>query len=379
MTELAPTTLREAVFDDGVEVYGLLKRLGLGVPSDPVEVHRTWARFWRDNPALSADRPAPPIGWVLESERRVVGFFGSIPLRYQIGDRPLIVGCASQWGVEKPFRKSTDQLATAYFAQPNVDLLMVTTAIRATGRIFERHGATLMPQRDYDRVLYWVLGARGFLAAALRKKEVRPELAAVGGLALSPLLAGVVALQRRHPGRASVGIEPDTVSLSGVGDEFDELWQTKLAERPRLLAARSASDLRWHFAPAEEKGKLILVRCRRGGRLAGYLALQREEIPSLGLVRAKIADLLVAGDDPVIIDALLHAAVEISRERGCHVLELIGMTRAIRAQAERYRPFSRAFPCSPFHYKATSPELGGQLAREDDWYPSLYDGDNCIG
>ena len=68
MTEAAPPTLREAVLEDGVEVYGLLRRLGLGVPPEPAAVRRTWARFWRDNPALAGDRPKPPLGWVLEAQ-----------------------------------------------------------------------------------------------------------------------------------------------------------------------------------------------------------------------------------------------------------------------------------------------------------------------
>ncbi len=379
MAEPGTSTLREATFDDCEGASSLLRKLGLSVPADPAAARRGWDRFWRDNPAQKLDRPHPPLGWVLEDGGAIVGFFGSIPLRYSLGDRTLLVADASQWGVEKPYRGRTGDLATAYFAQREVDLFLVTTGIRSTGRIFDRFSASPMPVRAYDRVLFWVLDAARFLHAALRKKAVRPVLARAGSLALAPLLAAVNAVPGRRLGRRRAGLEPEVIPLSAVGDAFDDLWRRKIAEgRRRLLAYRMAEDLRWHFGPGDALGTVDVVQCRRGGRLDGYLILQHEAPPSLGMARARIVDMLVAGDDEAVIDALVAAADGLARDRGAHVLELVGFPAAIRARAERSRPFGRMFPTSPFHYKPASPGLAADLREASAWYPTLYDGDSSL-
>lgn len=130
--------------------------------------------------------------------------------------------------------------------------------------------------------------------------------------------------------------------------------------------------------PRAAAGTLTLLRCRRGGRLDGYLVLIREEVPSLRLVRSKVADMLVAGDDPAVVDALLAAAGDVARQQGSHVLELIGFPRSVRSRAERGRPWSRLFPGTSFYYKAASPELAAELRPESAWYPTLLDGDSTV-
>lgn len=377
MADPAEATVRNAEFSDCEPVESLLSAFGLGMARKPEDVRRWWDWIWRRNPALALDRPHPPIGWLLEAGGQVVGFFGNIPARYRFGDETLMVAVASHWAVQKPFRSRTQDLSSAYFGQREADLLMVTTGIAATGRIFDRFGASVMPLRDYRRVLYWVLEPSGFAVAALRKRNVPPALARIAGLAASPGLAAANALRKRGPRRLPIGLDPEAIPLEAVGDEFDELWQRKLAEGRRLYAYRTAADLRWHFELART-GAVSVLRCRRGGRLEGYAVLLREEVPAIALQRLKIVDLFVASNDADTIDALLAAAYERGREAGCHVLEVVGFPAEIRARVERFRPFSRLAPAHPFYYKARSEALDRALEAPAAWYPCLYDGDGSI-
>lgn len=372
------TTLREATLDDCVPASALLKRLGLGAPLNPAVARRAWEHLWKDNPSMQPGRPRQAMGFVLEAQGEIVGFFGSIPRRYQLGDRALSVAVGSQWGVEKAHRMRTKDISTAYFTQPGVDLFLATTCNKGSGRIYERFGATPMPIREFDRVLFWVLDAARFVGSVLRKREVSPLLATAGALALGPLLAVVDALPGRRPGRHARGLEPEVIPLSTVGDEFDDLWARAIAGPPRLFANRTAEELRWHYGPKAAAGTVTLLRCRRGGRLAGYLVLLREEVPALRLVRSKIVDMLVAGDDAIVVDALLAAAYDAARGQGAHVLELVGFPRGVRARGERAHPFRRMFPGTAFYYKPASPELAAALGPERAWYPTFYDGDSTV-
>jgi hypothetical protein len=79
-----------------------------------------------------------------------------------------------------------------------------------------------------------------------------------------------------------------------------------------------------------------------------------------------------------VIEALLAAAADRARERGAHVLELVGFPDAIRAIAQRSRPFARSFPVWPYNYKTATRELGAELLPGRAWYPTLYDGDASL-
>jgi hypothetical protein len=376
ITSRFSVVLRSADLQDCERTVTLLARNGLVVPTEPDAARRSWEWLWGRNPAATAGRDVP-LGWVLEADDEIVGFFGNIPRRYHHDGRDLLVCVGTSWAVDPPFRTRARDLCAAYFAQTEPDLLLATTANRSVGRIFMKFSAEPMPQASYQQVLYWILDGNGFLRSALRKKEVRAPLRKAAGLAVSPILAVGLALRGR-PGRLRAGLEAEVIPLSDVDEEFDELWRRKLGERPRLYASRTADDLRWHFEPGADAGTVGVLRCRRHGRLDGYVVLLRTEAPDIGLVRARVADLLVADDDARVVDALLAGAYEWGRHNGCHVLELMGLPPSIRSVAERSRPFSRALPTHPFLYKALTPELGAALAEEDAWYPSVYDGDTCL-
>ncbi len=374
-------TLREAEPGDCQEATELLRRLGLVMPQgrDPIEAH--WKRFWVDNPAFIEDRAKPANGWLLEEAGRMVGFFGNIPLLYYYGDRPVIVADASQWGVEKSHRPETGRLADAYFGQSNADMLLVTTGIKPTGRLFERYGAARIPQPDYDRVLYWVVDVGGFIASASRKKGLSAPLASLACTLGGPLAGAAMALAGRRPKPATGSV--DLIGIDDLGDDFDDLWRRKRDEAPRLLACRTADCLRWHFGPPQLAARTRFLVNRQGrsgrpGRLDGYATVMREDAPDLGLRRLKIVDMFMENDAPDIFDRLLFAAHEYARAERCHVLELVGLPENLRAAAMRHRPLVRAMPTWPLYYKAIADTLVDPLSNPQAWYVTPYDGDTAL-
>ena len=370
--------VRKAALADRAQIEVLLDGFQLRSATTCTWGPQWWEWLCERNPALGPDRADFPWGWVLEANGEIVGFFGNIPMLYRFGQQTLLASIASHWAVIRPFRAQTDELATAYFGQPVVDLLMVTSGIQATGRIFERHGALPMPLSDYQRVLYWVIDPEGFVAAALLKKNIQPALSRFCGLALAPLLKNAARLTAHRPGPVPSGVHLETTGPNAVTEEFDELWERKSAERPRLYAYRRTKDLRWHFECASRQNDVKVICCRRAGRLEGFAVLSCEETVKIGLVRAKLVDLFVASDSLDLVSALLSGAYEQAKARGCHLLELVGFPAEFRALAQRFRPLSRLYPSFPFYYKTTSTELHVALGVQEAWHPTLYDGDSSL-
>ena len=373
MTKPSKYLLREARIGDFETVTALVGRLGLKVPQGSENIRALYRRLWEDNPAVTSGSKGP-TGWVLEDGGKIVGFFGNIPRLYSFGETPVNVAVASLWGLEKPYRAQILRLADAYFKQPDIDLLMATTANREAGRIFERYLSPRLPQPEYENVLYWVTGPRDFLVSALGKKGVPSPLAGIAGLIGSFVLAaGTVARRpRKRPFAVSI------IAPGAIGEDFDDLWALKLKEPPRLMACRDARSLRWHFAPGPGRPEAVVLTCHREGRLKGYAVLVRDDVSEHGLVRLKIADLLIADDDGDVLDSLLAAAFEHARENGCHILELTGLPKCLRQRALVSRPFVRKMPTWPFYYKTDDEKLLHALTDGDAWYTSAFDGDTSL-
>jgi len=370
------TELREVAYEDCETATELLRDLGLIMPEGRDAVLHHWGRFWIDNPAFDLDRPNPARGWLLEDEGRMVGFFGNIPLLYYYGDRPVIVANASQWGVEKDYRAETHRLSESYFNQKHVDLLLVTTGIKPTGRIFERYRGVPVPQADYDRVLYWVMNGADFLKAALKKKNITLGISDFAAGVCGTLLDFATSLGGLKQGFT---IHVDVINTDEINDSFDGLWLRKRGEAERLLACRSAECLRWHFGSEALASRTRILTSRDGSGLNGYAIIMREDSDKIGLKRLKIVDLFVVKDDPNIIDSLLRVAADTAQEEGCHVLEIIGLPAHLRQQIlDRHHPFARRLPVWPLFYKCIDEVLQVPLSYEQAWYVTAFDGDTSI-
>lgn len=371
------TTLRRAGLADAPAVTDFLEDLGLAMPQGEAAVRRHWQMLWRDNPALPAHARDVALGWVLESDGRIVGFFGNIPqVSYFAGER-VRVSSARAWGVDKAFRAETPTLCRAFFGQKDVDLLLISSASAPAGQRCLEFGASKLPQPDYDRILYWVLDGGGFVRAGMRKKGAGAAaawlLGSLGGMALNAR----VRLAGRRPFAA---LDDVTIArVDDIDDAFDALWRAKLNEYPsRLLACRDAETLRWYFGLRQSAAETRFACVRRSGRLLGYAALVREDSTVIGLRRLKIADMLVLGDDEATATALLTAAYEYGIAKRCHVVELIGLPESLRAHAAAAKPMTRPMATFPFFYKALRPDLIAPLGGGAGWYVTAYDGDTAL-
>lgn len=369
------STLRDAQPDDGLIATQFLRDLGLTMPDSRDAIDAHWKRLWVDNPAMHKTEKKPSLGWVLENNDQMVGFFCNLPLLYYYGDRPVIVAAASQWGLDKRHRQKIHRLAGAYFNQTNADVLMATTANRSAGRIFLRYGANNIPQPDYDQTLYWIIDGGGFAAAAMKRKNIDPTMSSILSKTVGPFAGLVLSLGRRRPeGNA---LEIDVIGIEDVDDAFDDLWKRKQSEAERFLACRTSACLRWHFTDLHgERETRFLIH--RQGNLRGYAIIMREDVAEIGLKRLRIADVFVEKNDESVVKGLLSAAYEYGREHGCHILEWVGMPVELRHIALGQRPFFRSLPTWPLYYKAINAEFESPLSNQSAWHVTPYDGDTTL-
>ena len=373
MTELRDgARLREARLEDFGAVAALKERIGWGRDSAA-----TWSWLWARNPALARDVRRPPIGWIVERDGVVLGYFGNIPQTYRLGGRDLLVGAAVGLCVDPACRGGGYGMALvrAWCLQDAVDMAISTTTSPQVRAMMLAAGALDLPQPDYTRALHWILDRRAFAAAALRKVGTAPAVAAFA----APLAAAALVLNRSAravapppAGRVTVEREPR------FGDEHDAFWERIAGSSSRLLAVRSAEALQWHYAGPTLAGKVRVLSYRRDGLLTGYAVTMRMDAPEVGLHRWRVVDLLAERDDPEVVRALVGAACETARGDGACVLETLGFPAAVRATLDATRPGSRLLGENPFLWSPRSPGVAEALASPSAWYAGPYDGDSAL-
>jgi hypothetical protein len=369
---VGPAKLREAMFSDFEAVHALKQRWGL-IPDS----WGNWTRLWRDNPALKHGPEALPIGWVLEADGRVVGYLGNIASVYHFGGRKLLAVTGHGLVVEPAHRMLSFTLNAAFYRQPYVDLYLTTTAIEAVGKIAKAFRSSPLPQPDYE-VLFWVLRSRPFAHEVIAKLQLGPGVSRLAGALVTLAVGTDKALRRRWPRRRESSLAVRQIAVADIGDDFQTLWESKLREASRLLADRSPGTLRWHCQTPDDKGSTAVFCCYCGEELLGYIVVRSDPVPTVGIRRSMVADLIAKNDDPATLNALCAAAYQHGKHMGSHVLEILGFPPGIRAVCSRSNPYLRKYPSCPFYYKTADPSLHKALAEPSLWYASPFDGDTTL-
>ena len=368
----APAKIREALFSDFEAVWSLKRRWGL-IPDS----FKNWERLWRDNPALQHCPRRLPIGWVLESDGRVVGYLGNIASLYRFGGKKLVAVTGHGLVVEPAHRMISFTLNAAFYRQPFVDLYLSTTAIEIVGKIAKAFKAIPLPQRDYE-VLFWVLRSQPFARGVVDKLQLRPGISRLAGGVASLVMGTDKLFRRRWPRRHESSLSVTQIGVEEISDDFQTLWEAKLHEAPRLLADRSPATLRWHFQTPDDEGSTGVFCCYSGKQLLGYVVVRSDPAATPGLRRSFVADMVAKNDDPVTLNALCVAAYQHAKQVGSHILEVLGFPPSIRAVCSQSNPYVRKYPSCPFYYKAADQSLHQTLTEPSLWYASPFDGDTTL-
>jgi hypothetical protein len=365
---------REVQFSDFEAVAKLKERCGWGKDSP-----ENWDRLWRSsNPAIAIAKTPLSMGWVLEAGGTIVGYGGSVPLLYHYGDQVLIAAAGTGLVVDPAYRFRSIGLLASFFRQDNVDLFLITSAIESVGTMSRALKAKALPQPDYDTTLFWVLNARHFAKAVIKKFGLTGSLGSLAALMSSFAVRTEITFRSRGPRRIASNLRITEIQTHEIGDDFEALWKRKLQGKPCLLADRSRASLRWHLTIPGSPAQTVVLCCHRDGLLAGYAVIQNLTDKNANLSHCNLIDLLVDGDDANVMESLLAAAYAKARSSGSHVFEVLGFPRQVREILLRWKPYSRQYPACPFLFKAKEPTLNAILEQGDAWYACPFDGDTTL-
>jgi hypothetical protein len=365
--------LRQAEMNDFAAVAKLASRLGQGSDSEA-----NWRRLWLDNPTVKSGLAPARIGWVLEAGSEVVGFLGNIPLLCELEGKTLVAAATCRFAVAPEFRALSHLLVASFLRQKDVDLFLNTTATPAAAKIMVASKASVVPQPDYGKVLFWILNRRRFVETVLRRVGFNSRLLAPVSAAGGVSLAVEMAMRRKSP---AAGISNLTIQEHGIDNlpaDIDQFFQDAVAGKSVLFSQRNSETLRWHFTPPESRRVSRAFVCRDGETIKGYTVVRQEREKDTGLVRSLLADLIADNHNPLVIQQLFTAAYNYSKASSSDVLEVVGFPSAVRKVLNRWKPYTREYPACPYYFKARDKDLHQQLQSPSVWYACPYDGDATL-
>jgi hypothetical protein len=357
--------LRRGRFEDYPAIVQLATRYGM-----PTESLKQWAGFWLGNPAYT---PGMPIGWVLESAAELVGWFGNVPLYYELNGDLVRTVTPRSWVVDERFRGFALLLAEAFLHQQNVDLFVSTTGNKDGSAGLAALGAKPIPQEIKPEAAFWVTGYRGFATCYLQLKGISEGR---GALAQAAAM-GVWLTDAFRPSLPQSRMVRRAIEF---GADFDDFWRELRRIRGHtLLGRRDRAALDWHFGTLLRDGRAWLFTCQEKARMNSYAVFLRSDHTIVGLRRMILADFQELEGDERALGAMLKGAADESRRQGIHCIQILSSRLEASAVVQELSPHKRATSpgTMPYLYLASS-ALEPQLRHSDHWDITLFDGDSSL-
>ncbi len=284
-------------FDRGQldEVVDLYRRVFSSAAADQFRSRWEWSQEHNG-------MPDETLQWCLLSGARVVGFLGTVPQRFLIGDRPVLVHYPCDYMVHPDHRFHGIALMREYFRE--CESCVSLDDMPATIAVLKMMKARPVLESVRFRC---VLDARAV-------PDRFPRLQALPGIVWSPVNA---ALSTFDALRAWAG--PRVTELPDFDDRFDRFLEKTLAIAPVSLV-RDRAYLSWRYgASSPHPGRRIGAVLGEGQELQGYVV---GGVSSTG--RKDVGHVLelhvLPGGSPGAFGALLAFAGRRLREDGVRLL-----------------------------------------------------------
>jgi hypothetical protein len=370
MIELKDIVIREANDTDAFEVTDLLTELGLQMPEKEI-IPEYWKRLWAHNPYYKIF-PQNISGWLMEYKAETVGFFGLIPRVCYLNNEAVPVAIASQWGVKKEFRQFTYLLCEKFFHENPISLKVVTTAIKPTGKIFEKYGGKRVPSPRLTDVYMVPFNLHKLVSYKLKTSATKKKFAvAAKFLKVVPWKLQYLLYQK--------DVQLLKVDIKNVPEGYVSFWEKyKKNNNDRLLSSRDPDHIQWFYSGKTRNWHkhVFVYRCKQTNDIIGYAAVMEEPTVKGSFTRYKIIDLLAENTEVKrkIIKALIHFAFK----QKADVLEVHLPGMMSKSDIPAFS-LTRVVEHWPVYYHCSDERLMERLKNAENWHISAFDGDTALG
>jgi hypothetical protein len=258
--------------------------------------------------------------------------------------------------------------------------LIFSSANSEAGKVYELMHAKKIPQKEYEKDLFWIISPFNFLVSFFLKREISAVYSYVLSLVFAPFLSLISIYKRSLIVLKIKKQKIDNLLVDDIPDEFDIFWnKLRDSNSDKFLAMRSAADIQWQFSKSisvEKKPRIFIVWEDR--EIKGYAIVTRQDSKKFKLERLMINDLMVINDRPDLIHSLINKILFYAKSEKVSVVQIVGLPSFIRDKINSLKPYAHSVPYHRFWYYPKNKKLSHDLQLEESWYASTYDGDSSL-
>ena len=359
--------IRGAKYSDYNEIQSLIKRNGLKQRSE-----NDWKNLWFKNPSFNMNEST--MGWVAEDKDKIIGYFGTFPMKYYINKKSYIAASSHNLVVDEGYRGISIQLIRNYFDQKNIDLHLMTTVSHPTvNKLFKIFNAKELPFKNYNGSLFIILNLESFIEFISRRIHFYGKTKIVK--ILSRIGCCILFFHLNFWKKKKFS---NVTMVKSFDNRFDILWKRYLENQSGIFSFdRSCKSLTWHYSHLIiDKGWVFVYE--QDGSITGYIICIEEKNYN-NLKKVVVVDLISVTVNPgKVYKTLIWNSIQEAKTRGYDILEFVGFNDAKRAHFLYFKPFKRNFSITPYLYKTENADLGKILLNNSSWCPSMIDGDASI-
>jgi hypothetical protein len=269
--------------------------------SEPAWRNRLSA-WWDANPAFDESLTR---GWMLRDEGRISGFFGSIPLKVQLGGAETRAFTGTSWRVLPEQRGGSLGLKLKQLQAHPEHAHFSTTPLEELLPLLQRLGYQRLERGpDTDQQSQFVHAGDRFLEPKIPAVPGRALLATIG----APALAVVQAFRMRPASRFA---HDDVRELPRADAAFDVLWERTRTRYPNTNV-RTAAVVNWYCFAIQPAEKKLLAYYDRDA-LAGYMVLWMKDRSGRRFMECVDVWIDPAADEARVLGALVAKAAACAR------------------------------------------------------------------
>ena len=359
--------IREIQTEDYPQIRELHIKYNLKI-LDKVE----WINFWSRNPCIQDSNDSLPLGWILEENKRIVGYLGNIPKEYYYKNKKFTVACSHAWVAEDKYRLHAFSLLETFFSQKNIDVYIITTANNISEKVLTRYNAKKIPLENFQNPMFIILNLEKLISSYLKYKKIK-----LGKFIVKLLYYPAYIFYYKKLNFWKKTKQSKKVILNEIIDtKFDDFWESyKLNFQNKLLQNRNATWLNWHIKEKIKNDKAWIMSVIENNKILGYAICSERNNEKIELHRIEIIDLVALDDNQEVYYSLIKNCILETKKRGYHIFEMTGFKHLKRKIFSEFKIIKRKLPTFPFYYKTSNVYYKNFLENSEMWDPSLIDGD----
>ena len=322
-----------------------------------------------------------PIGWVLEdAASNIVGFMGSIPVKFLINGVPGMAVAASSWYVKPDYRGVYSlSFLLAFLRQKTPGLFLSTTPTETVEHILRRLKFCSLDFPFMGKEYWVVLRAEEILSRVrfkYLKTKMLSRLLAAAAIPLNLVWRSFYLPKNKR--LSEYKTDQYCCSLAtACDDSFTELWENA-DRRETTTLYRDAETLNWLLRSRFPEGRRYLIEChnRHDDRKKGYMVFDLED-PAVSESRVlNMKDLYLPAFDEEAFLALISYATGLAKEKGASLLKLWAPNSDCARVLKKYVPLQKTAAYSYFYkFNLTAESPPGV---DHEFVPSLIDPDRGL-